>query len=190
MEDIMLIKLLREKGILNEHEYSKLNPNEKSKVMEDTPTEHTNVPKVDKYSEFFDNFKEVTKHMDQSEKHQFVDRLKEYDNKSTEHFNEAYSKYVVSKMWHTNLEGKRCSGEVYDMYKAKEVRERYRGVIPTSITDADVYVAINSHYHNYHCLFKKWFGDNIDFQIIEAAMVYWFKDDDSSPSKLWNSLSE
>lgn len=188
MEDIMLIKLLKEKGILNDHEYSELNPNKESKIMEDASNQHIDSTRADKYSEFFGNFKEVTENMNQSEKHQFVDRLKEYDNKSVEHFNEAYSKYVVSKMWHINLEGKKCSGEVYDMYKAKEVRERYRGVIPTSITDADVYVAINSQYHNYHCLFTKWFGNNIDFQIIESAMIYWFKDDDSSPSKLWDNF--
>lgn len=33
-----------------------------------------------------------------------------------------------------------------------------RGILPTSATVADVYVAINSQYHDYAELFKNWFG--------------------------------
>mgnify|MGYP006927229649 FL=1 len=77
------------------------------------------------------------------------------------------------------------------MAKAKEVCERYRGVIPQSFTHADVYVAINEHYHNCSELFKSWFGEDIDQKVIEAAILYWFKDDDcKSNSKLWNHFKE
>ena len=48
----------------------------------------------------------------------------------------------------------------------------------TSINMYDVYVAINSHYHNYCKLFKRWFMSDAEYKIIEAAMVYWFADED------------
>lgn len=70
------------------------------------------------------------------------------------------------------------SGEKFDMYKAKEICERYRGILPTSATVADVYVAINSQYHDYAELFKNWFGDGIEQKIVESAIVFWFKDAD------------
>ena len=185
MEDIMLIKYLKDKGILNIQEYNEL-------ISKDT--KHSNNPvqvnKSDKYSEFFDNFKEVTKDMNISEKAQFVDRLKDYNNSPVEHFNESYAKYIVSKMWHKDISGRKYMGEKYDISKAKEIYERYRGIIPTSFTYSDVYVAINTQYHSYHCLFTKWFGEDVDYQIIESAIMYWFKDENQGPSKLWNHFIE
>ena len=61
---------------------------------------------------------------------------------------------------------------------AKEVAERYRGIIPQSATYADVYVALNAQYHDYCELLKAWFGDNIDNKVVESAVSFWFKDDD------------
>lgn len=74
--------------------------------------------------------------------------------------------------------GIKNSGEKFDIHKAKEICERYRGVIPVSATPTDVYVAINSQYHDYVELFKSWFGDNVDQKIIESAIIFWFKDVD------------
>lgn len=182
MEDILLINYLRDRGILDDSEYSKLMQNKK---VHDMSTSEIPSFKSDKYSKFFDNFKEVTKDMNISEKDKFIDRLKEYDNKSVEHFNESYAKYIVSNMWHKDTTGKKHMGEKYDMLKAKEICERYRGIIPMSVTPSDIYIAINNQYHNYHCLFNKWFGNDIDYQIIESAIVYWFKDESHGMSKLW-----
>lgn len=40
-------------------------------------------------------------------------------------------------------------------------------------------------------LFKSWFGEDIDQKVIEAAILFWFKDDDcKSNSKLWNHFKE
>lgn len=94
------------------------------------------------------------------------------------HMNEIEAKEVVSGMYHIEG-GRKYIGEKFDMYKAKEVCERYRGLIPTSITVCDVYVAINSQYHDYAELFKSWFGDNIEQKIVESAIMFWFKDADS-----------
>lgn len=96
---------------------------------------------------------------------------------SREHFTESEAKYLVADMYHTE-NGRKYSGEKFDMYKAKEICERYRGILPTSATVADVYVAINSQYHDYAELFKDWFGDGIEQKIVESAIVFWFKDAD------------
>lgn len=88
-----------------------------------------------------------------------------------------YAMDLVSDMYHTEG-GRKYSGEKFDIHKAKEICERYRGVIPVSATPTDVYVAINSQYHDYVELFKSWFGDNVDQKIIESAIIFWFKDVD------------
>jgi hypothetical protein len=103
----------------------------------------------------------------------------------SEHFNDSYAKYIVSKMFHTEG-GRKYVGEKFDMLKAKEICERYRGIIPQSATHGDVYVAINAQYHDYCELFKAWFGDSVDSKIIESVINFWFKDDDfKSGCKVW-----
>lgn len=176
MEDILLLEYLKKKGILNEQECHNI-------VNKD-------IEKEDKYSSFFNGFKTVTKEMSPSEKMQFIDRLKDYDNKQSEHFNESYAKYIVSKMWHKDESGIKCIGEKYDILKAKEICERYRGIIPNSVTYADIYIAINSQYHDYYCLFNRWFVDDIDYKIIESAIKFWFKDEDCESFKLWDYFKD
>lgn len=99
-------------------------------------------------------------------------------HQSGTHMNEIEAREVVSGMYHIEG-GRKYIGEKFDMYKAKEICERYRGLIPTSTTVCDVYVAINSQYHDYVELFKNWFGDGIEQKIVESAIVFWFKDADS-----------
>lgn len=108
-----------------------------------------------------------------------LDRMMRYmrNSMSREHFTESEAKYLVADMYHTE-NGRKYSSEKFDMYKAKEICERYRGILPTSATVADVYVAINSQYHDYAELFKDWFGDGIEQKIVESAIVFWFKDAD------------
>ena len=99
-------------------------------------------------------------------------------HKSMETFSHEDAKFIVADMYHFE-QGKKHTGEYFDMHKAKEVCERYRGILPTSATAADVYVAINSQYHDYAELFKNWFGDGIEQKVIESAIIFWFKDVDS-----------
>lgn len=111
-------------------------------------------------------------------------------NEYPEHFNESYAKFIVSNMHHLE-NGRKHVGEKYDMNKAKEVYEKYKGMLNKDLTCADIYVAINAQYHDYSELFKRWFGMNIDHKIIESAIVFWFKDEDyDKGSKLWNYFSE
>ena len=61
----------------------------------------------------------------------------------------------------------------------KEAFEIIDIIIPKEANYIDVYLAINSQYHNYICLFKQWFDVNdIDCKIIQSAIHYWFNDDD------------
>lgn len=98
-------------------------------------------------------------------------------NDNYESISEEHAHYLVSQMYHIS-NNKKHSGEQYDIHKAKEVFERYRGMIPSHITVYEVYVAINAQYHDYCSLYKTWFGDNIDNKIIESAISFWFKDVD------------
>lgn len=88
------------------------------------------------------------------------------------------AEHIKNSIWYHTENGRKYSGEKFDMHKAKEICERYRGILPTSVTVADVYVAINSQYHDYAELFKNWFGDGIEQKIVESAIVFWFKDAD------------
>lgn len=102
----------------------------------------------------------------------------------SEHFTEAEAKYLVADMYHTE-NGRKYTGEKFNIHKAEEICEKYERILPSSVTPADMYVAINSQYHDYAELFKNWFGNDIDKKIIDSAIVFWFKDSDSkSENKL------
>lgn len=129
------------------------------------------------------DFIDMVKNMNHEEKKKLVEMIE--GGEGSEHFNDSYAKYTVSKMFHTEG-GRKYVGEKFDMLKAKEICERYRGIIPQSATHGDVYVAINAQYHDYCELFKAWFGDNVDSKIVESAINFWFKDDDFKEGcKVW-----
>lgn len=137
---------------------------------------------------FFGRFDRMPEGMSESEMYEMMKSMRE--SSGSEHFNESYAKYLVSNMYHFE-NGRKYVGEKFDMAKAKEVCERYRGIIPQTVTHADVYVAINSQYHDYSELFKTWFGDGIEQKVIESAVMFWFKDDDYKDGyKLWNYFRE
>ena len=91
--------------------------------------------------------------------------------------NEQDALNIVSEMYHIE-NGKKYIGEKYDMYKAKEICNKYKGLLSPLISVCDIYIAINSQYHDYINLYKTWFSDNVDNKIIESAIVFWFMDDD------------
>lgn len=137
---------------------------------------------------FFDRFNRMSGGMREEDMFEMMKMMGK--GSEGEHFNEPYAKYLVSEMYHIE-NGRKHVGEKFDMSKAKEICERYRGIIPHSVTPADVYVAINAQYHDYCELFKSWFGEGIDQKIIESAIIFWFKDDDYKDGfKLWNYFKE
>lgn len=93
------------------------------------------------------------------------------------HLSENEAKQIVSEMYHID-QGRKCVGEKFDMSIAEEIHNKYTHLIPQSVTALDIYVAINSQYHDYITLFKSWFTNNVDDKIIESAIIYWFADDD------------
>lgn len=58
-------------------------------------------------------------------------------------------------------------------------------VLPNDVEPCDVYVAINTQYHDYAKLFEEWFGGNIDNKVFESAITFWFKDVDFDGDKVW-----
>ena len=106
------------------------------------------------------------------------------------HFDEEYAKWQVSTMYHTADNGKICKGEIYNYDCAKNVFDKYVRNINSSITVWDVYVAINAQYHDYIRLYSEWFRNinknELDNKIIESAITFYFKDEDSGNTKTWN----
>lgn len=105
-------------------------------------------------------------------------------------FDEEEARHIVGKMYHYE-EGKKCVGEKYDMAKAHEVYEQRKHSLNSDISIEDIYIAINAQYHDYYCLFRTWFGKNVDIYIIDAAITFWFKDTDYDKGhKLYNYFKE
>ena len=182
MEDIMIKEYLKEKGLLEDYTLHQAHAH----------PDNMNTYCADKYDKLYTDVKELTYNMPQEDKEKFIHSLIKYTKDiPCNCFDENSAKYTVSKMWSMDNSGRKWIGEKFDMYKAKEVCERYRGILPQTVTHADVYVAINSQFHDYHCLYKAWFGEDISHQIIESAMAYWFKDADYDKGcKIWNYFKE
>lgn len=107
--------------------------------------------------------------------------VKEY--KTTEHIDKHEAKELVSEMYHYNMNRKHI-GEHFDMAKAEEVCAKHKSEFVYKASVEDVYVAINATYHDFCCLFKSWFGPNIDEKIIMLAITFWFKDEDYEGNKV------
>ena len=145
---------------------------------------------VETYTKIQDRFNRMSEGMSEEDMYEIMRAMKGKSTTGNEHFNDSYARYLVSNMYHFE-NGRKYVGEKFDMTKAKEVCERYRGIIPQTVTHADVYVAINAQYHDYCELFKSWFGDGVEQKIIESAVIFWFKDDDYKDGfKLWNYFKE
>lgn len=218
MDDLMLIEYLKNKGIgrdMSEREFmdkfkefiakDRKNYMRQNEIDEyplinreyEFPymREHDYSEELDKMSSsdrdrhrLFDRFNRITEN--RSSDSMYKDERSLRNKITNEHFNDSYAKYLVSNMYHLE-NGRKHVGEKFNMSKAKEICERYRGIIPQTITYADIYVAINSQYHDYCELFKAWFGDGIEQKIIESAIIFWFKDSDYKDSfKLWNYFKE
>lgn len=204
MDDLMLMEYLRNKGMDRDmsdneliREFKEFMKHNKSRhydrgySMDEFRTHDSNEyfrPDKDSY-EFINRFNKIPDNMNSDDIYAIMKMMKNKDS-SNEHFNDSYARYIVSNMHHLE-NGRKYVGEKFDMTKAKEVLERYKGIIPSNVTHADVYVAINSQYHDYCELFKAWFGGDIDYKIIESAIIFWFKDVDYKDGfKLWNYFKE
>lgn len=196
MEDILLLRMLKEKGLLTDKDYNehvekfvmdnfakdKVGVRRDSQPDDFMTPDHYNKD-LDMYKDFYVNrhsdnqLKDIVKSLDANDKKKLMEMMLGTSMVTGSHFNEDHAKYIVSTMFHSE-NGRKYMGEKYDMVKAKEVCERYRGIIPQFASHADVYVAINTTYHDYCELYKAWFGESIDSKIIESSIHFWFKDED------------
>ena len=107
-----------------------------------------------------------------------------------EHFNEYFAKKEVEKMHHTNINREKIEGEHFNHLYAKKIYESNIRHIAPHVTCWDVYVALNAQYHDYIKLFTEKMNNQteheIEHAIVESAIVFWFKDEDSKPNKVWN----
>lgn len=169
MEDIMIKEYLKSKGLLEDYTLHQAHAH----------PDNMNIYCADKYDKLFTDVKELTYNMPQKDKEKFIHSLIKYSKETPEDYSkEEEAKHIVSKLWSIDNKGRKCVGEKYSMSTSKEVYNNYKGVLPQSVTYVDVYMAINTQYHDYHCLYKTWFGENTNHQIIESAISYWFKDVD------------
>lgn len=164
MEDILLLQFLKKKGIITAddmhefHELTQYGVNDQMYEKVYLNNEQTKI--ADSYNKSHEPISYSSS------------RLTE------EHLTEHQAKDMVSEMYHIDS-NRKYIGEKFDIYKAKEICERYRSMIPKEANYIDVYLAINSQYHNYICLFKQWFdASEIDCKIVQSAIHYWFNDDD------------
>lgn len=119
--------------------------------------------------------------------HELFQKFKKFmeedsDIVKSENFDEHYAKSLVASMWHCDGE-KKYVGEKYNHTFAKTVYEKHKAVLPENVNCWDVYVAINTQYHDFAKLYHKWFGSTIDTQIIDSAISMWFLDDDYQDGK-------
>lgn len=102
---------------------------------------------------------------------------REMEHEEKEGFEHDEAKKIVKHMYHS--EGNKVlKGEYFSMNDAKEVKERYRGIIPHGVSECDVYIAINAQYHDFINLYKSWFGSGVDHKIVESGLIFWFQDED------------
>ena len=178
MEDIMIRDYLKKKGLLEDYTLHQAHAH----------PDNMNIYCADKYDKLYTDVKELTYNMPQEDKEKFIHSLIKYSKEvPANSFSAETSKHIVDKMCSTDSSGKKWIGEKFNIYKAIEVLEVYKNILPPTITRYDVYVAINAQFHDYHCLYKSWFGDDITDHIIESAIIYWFKDIDyNKGNKVWN----
>ncbi len=168
MEDIILMEFLKKKGLVKDYSSYIADTEKKSEC-------------ADIYEKFFEDFAVLTKNMKGKDKDEFVESLKHYKMEEVHeegHFTETEAKEIVAKMWSEDNLGRKIYGEKFSMHKVKDICMRYKEYLYKHVSEIDVYLAVNSHYHDYHKLYKKWFGDHMEHQLIESAIAYWFKDAD------------
>ena len=105
------------------------------------------------------------------------------------HYNEHFSTWEVAQMQHKGTDGILRKGAHWTLEQVQEVFAKIKGQIKPTDNIYDVFVALNSFYHDNCNLYQKWFvgqeKDAIESKIIEGAINYFFKDEDAPDGKIW-----
>ena len=191
MDEFLMYKYLNEKGANSREEQDFMNKFKKFVKAKRAAMKRHDVP-FDEYNnynweddnydddhEFFEKYRRGMRNTMGIDEEEEYRKMMKYmrDSMGEDSLSESKAKHLVSQMYHIE-NGRKHVGEKYDMHKAKEICERYKGMIPSNVKYPELYVAINAQYHDYCELFKSWFGDNMDSKIVESAIIFWFRDVD------------
>ena len=108
------------------------------------------------------------------------------------HFNREYAEWEVEQMHH-KCGDKVYKGEHWSYDQTADVMADYKATLPAEITPCDFYVALNSQWHDYHCLYMSLFPSEEEAEnaIIESAIAFWFKDEDyAGNDKVWRYFNK
>lgn len=98
------------------------------------------------------------------------------------HFDEETAIDIVSSMYHTDKSGERYTGEYFTLEQAKIVRDKHLQKEHV----ADIYVALNATWHDWHCLFSEWLQNASDEHYIRAMKRFYYEDEDyPCKEKVW-----
>lgn len=109
------------------------------------------------------------------------------------HFDETYARWQVERMHHTSPNGSVHRGEHWTIDQVMAATNKYRAKFPAEVTEWDVYVALNSQWHDYDDWAATKFDspEQRDTAIIDGAIAFWFADEDyPSPTKVWDYFAK
>lgn len=132
--------------------------------------------------------KDVFAHMKHHDEEKFWEVMKDiHVSVKGKYFDEHYAKHEVSEMYHIDKRGSKVSGEIYSVEECMEIHRNYeRYYLDKQCCHWDTYVAINAYHHDHVNMFKAWFTeDEVKSKVVEGAITFWFKDEDSEPGKVW-----
>lgn len=91
------------------------------------------------------------------------------------HYTEELACHQVEKMRSVNAAGKECTGQHWSVSETEEATKAYS--VPSGYNKWDVYVALNSFWHDVHSSQKD------EQQIIADAVSFYLKDEDGPDGK-------
>lgn len=109
------------------------------------------------------------------------------------HFDKEYAGWQVERMHHTSPNGSVHRGEHWTIDQVLAATNKHRNKLPAEVTEWDVYVALNSQWHDYDNWAATKFDspEQRDIAIIDGAIAFWFADEDyPSPTKVWDYFAK
>lgn len=109
-----------------------------------------------------------------------------YELRNGCHYDERHAIQDVSKMYHSERDGKICDGEHWDYLQTTEAVKPFINMMSDTDTMWDAYVAINMWWHDIGRNYSR--RNQPDEQLIEDAMVWSFGDEDAPDGKVWRYI--
>lgn len=112
-------------------------------------------------------------------------RRADHEHYNGSHYDEAFAIWEVEQMHHTDANGKKYSGAHWDLSEVQAVYMKYKVQLKPADNVYDMYVALNSFFHDNCVIYKSWFQEAFEARLIEGAISYFFKDEDAPEGKIW-----